>query len=155
MHKSQFFPPGRSILCNKDKNGPTVRPYSNIGGHSCCNDADLCNLHLKPVILDYRTNPPTEWDEGWTINQPHVFFLVSLQYLFFLYFFFIYYFVTKRYLCLVFECSMENGILLSGTSFRNDVFIFETKRRNIWGKFSEPIFSVTKFICPGTFTESH
>lgn len=62
VYKSDFFPPGRSILCNKDRNGPTVRPYGWIAGHACCDESNFCNLHTKPRILDYRSNPPVEWN---------------------------------------------------------------------------------------------
>lgn len=58
-----FFPPGRSIWCNK-RNGPTARPTSPIGGHECCSKADFCNKHLKPTILDYRKSPVREYLQG-------------------------------------------------------------------------------------------
>lgn len=65
LDKSQFFPPGRSIWCNGgNRKGPTARPTSLVGGHACCGTADFCNLHLKPIILDYRQSPVREYSKG-------------------------------------------------------------------------------------------
>ncbi|XP_055312330.1 TGF-beta receptor type-1 isoform X5 [Sitodiplosis mosellana] len=63
LDKKQFFPPDRPIWCNSDRKGPTARPTSEIGGHACCNYS-YCNMHLKPIILDYRNTPVTEYIQG-------------------------------------------------------------------------------------------
>lgn len=64
LHKSQTFPPGRSIWCNNNRKGPTARPTAAVGGHACCSSADFCNMHLKPIILDYRKTPVKEYIQG-------------------------------------------------------------------------------------------
>lgn len=91
LDRSQFFPPGRSIWCNNStRKGPTARPTTLIGGHACCRTADLCNLHLKPIILDYRQYPVGEYSKGGDEFVVFGFlFLKFTVFTFYLFFFFI------------------------------------------------------------------
>lgn len=59
-----MFPPGRSIWCNNQPTGPTTRPTAIKGGHTCCNNSDFCNGHLKPRIFDYSNHPNSIFDKG-------------------------------------------------------------------------------------------
>lgn len=55
-----------TIWCNSNpKNGPTARPVTKIGGHLCCQNADLCNKDLVPTLWDYRNGKePVLYKEG-------------------------------------------------------------------------------------------
>lgn len=64
LDRRQMFPPGWSIWCNNRKIGPTARPSSIRGGHLCCRDADFCNGHLKPEIVDYSLAPHSIFAKG-------------------------------------------------------------------------------------------
>lgn len=82
LDKSQFFPPGRSIWCNSNRKGPTARPTSTIGGHACCGNSNLCNLQLKPIVLDYRQSPATVFNQGdrrQNANFTFFFFILSCE----------------------------------------------------------------------------
>ncbi|XP_016940926.3 TGF-beta receptor type-1 isoform X1 [Drosophila suzukii] len=58
LHKSQIFPPGRSIWCNDGLHGgPTVRPVGRSGAHACCKDRDFCNRYLRPKTKDQPSSP--------------------------------------------------------------------------------------------------
>lgn len=70
----QMFPPGRSVWCNK--NGPTVRPASLMGGHLCCR-TDMCNGLLKPAIVDYSNYPQSIFDKGSGLSRR--FFVVTFM----------------------------------------------------------------------------
>jgi len=57
LHKSQIFPPGRSIWCNDGLHGgPTARPVGRNGAHACCKDRDFCNRFLWPKTKDQRSD---------------------------------------------------------------------------------------------------
>lgn len=67
---SQSFPPGRFIWCNDgSRGGPTARPAAPSGGHGCCNDHDLCNLALRPIIKYYTTNSQQAFEGAQSVES--------------------------------------------------------------------------------------
>lgn len=70
LNMSQSFPPGRFIWCNDgSRGGPTARPVAPSGGHSCCNERDLCNLDLRPIIKYYPTNSQQTFEGAQSVES--------------------------------------------------------------------------------------